>query len=106
MPATVESRILVTQAEPGMVLSRHVLLVENRQILVKEGTVLVDSVIDRIMVRGIKRIWIQGPFQHGPQPLSYGEELKHLAERFSRVQHVPLMGAMKLSIARVLGKRA
>jgi len=105
MPATVESRILVTQAEPGMVLSRHVLL-ETRQILVKEGTVLVDSVIDRIMVRGIKRIWIQGPYQHGPQPLSYGEELKHLAERFSRVQHVPLMGAMKLSIARVLGKRA
>jgi hypothetical protein len=100
-----EQRILLTQATPGMVLSRPVLM-QNRAALCAAGMELSESVINHLLVRGIKRIWVKGR----PLP-SYGEDdlrimLERLRERFSRVQQDSFMLNLQRIIEQALVRRS
>jgi hypothetical protein len=101
-----EQRILVSQAEPGMILARPVVLPDNEMVLCPKNTVLDDVLIARIGARGVKRIHVQGhPLKGHRTAMDYDTHIKRLAERFSRVQHVPFMRALQLSIERILARR-
>ncbi len=101
---TVDQRILVTQSAPGMVLARPVQLAD-RMILVGEGAVLTEVMITQMLKRGIKRIVVRGQ----PVVRSSGDFDAHMLElqkRFSRVEHIPLMTALRDVVARQLARRA
>ncbi len=99
-----DQRILVTQAIPGMELARPVLL-PDRMVLVGEGAVLTDAMITQMLKRSIKRIVVRGlPIDHATQG-DYGARMTALKERFSRVDHIPLMRALHDLVARNLAKR-
>jgi hypothetical protein len=85
-----EQRILLTQAQPGMTLSRPV-LPPNRVALCARGMELTDSIIVRLMARGIKRIYVDGHALPGQGSEAFAESLRKVHERFSRVRHVPMM---------------
>ena len=99
-----EQRILITQAAAGMVLSRPVAL-QTKVMLCARGAELNDATITRLMARGIKRIWVQGHPLPGPVPEDYAGVIRRLQERFSRVQHVPLMIGIQRVVERVLIRR-
>ena len=100
-----EQRILITQAAPGMVLSRHVAL-QSKVMLCPRGAELSNETITRLMARGIKRIWVQGHPLPGPAQEDYAGIIRRLHERFSRVQHVPTMIGIQQAVERVLVRRA
>jgi hypothetical protein len=96
-----EQRILLTQAEPGMVLSRPV-LAKAGLVLCGEDTELSDKLIHLLTLRGIKRIFVRGqplPAQ-ASRPLE--ERLALLERRFSRVGHLRSMLQIKDAVARHL----
>ncbi len=104
MPPHDEQRILITQAAPGMTLSRPVVL-PNKVALCARGTVLSETLITRLMARGIKRVHVQGHPLPGPSQDAYLESIKKLHERFSRVRHVPLMVSLQQLVERTMVKR-
>ncbi len=100
-----EQRILVSQAEAGMELARPVVMPDNDMILCPKGTVLDDNLITRISGCGAKRIFVKGhPLKGHRTDMDYPTQVKKLAERFSRVQHIPFMRALQLSIERILSR--
>lgn len=100
-----DQRILVTQSTPGMILARPV-LVADRVVLVGEGAVLTDTMITQMLKRGVKRIVVRG------QPLSrttvgdFDARLAALQARFARVEHLPLMSALRDCVARTMARRS
>ncbi len=100
----VQQRILVTQAEPGMVLARPVIL-PSKLVLCAEGSVLTEPIIIRIMARGVKRIAVVG--RHAPDVMrdDYATAMAKLKTRFTRVHQVPFMAGIEQVIARVLARR-
>ena len=99
-----EQRILVTQASPGMVIARPVLL-PDRMVLVGEGAVLTDAMIGQLMTRGIKRIVVQGQPIANLSKAEWETRIQKLDERFERVRHLPFMAALRDVAARVMAKR-
>ncbi len=99
-----EQRILLTQAAPGMVLARPVVL-PNKVSLCARGTELSDLLITRLMARGIKRVYVQGHPLPGRSQEAYLDSIKKLHDRFSRVRHVPLMVSLQILVERVMVKR-
>ena len=103
MPPAGEQRILVTQATPGMILAKPVIM-PNRVALCSAGMELSASVINHLLVRGIKRIYVRG------QPLpARGEDefevmMRKLRHRFSRSRQVPLMSSIELIVEHALVK--
>jgi hypothetical protein len=104
MPPADEQRILITQAAPGMVLSRPVVL-PTKISLCARGTVLTEALVTRLMARGIKRVHVQGHPLPGPSQDAYLESIKKLHDRFSRVRHIPLMVTLHAIVERVMTKR-
>jgi hypothetical protein len=98
-----EQRILITQASPGMVLAQPVIL-PNKVALCARGTILSDALITRLMVRGIKRIIIQGTALPGPSQAAYAETIHHLHQRFDRVRHYPTMASLEIIVERAMVK--
>lgn len=104
MADKVEQRILITQATPGMVLSRPIAL-PNRTVLCGAGVSLSAPVIQRLTLRGIKRIYVRGqPLPtRSQEPLDV--RLKALRWRFSRVRLLPLMSVIERAIEREMERR-
>lgn len=105
MQPTDEQRILVTQAEPGMVLAKHVTM-PNRVVLCAAGMELNAAVINHLLARGIKRIHVKGH----PLP-AYGEDefqvmMRKLRMRFSRVRHFPFMAGVEQAVENALVRHA
>jgi hypothetical protein len=100
-----EQRILVTQAAPGMVLARPVLL-PDRMVLVGEGAELSEQLISQLMTRGIKRIVVRGHPFAGSNTVDWDERVRQLDERFSRVRSTPFMSALRDVVARVMARRS
>ena len=90
-------RILITQAEPGMVLAKSVSL-PGQASLCGPGTALSEELIHRLTIRGIKRVFVQGrPIKtSNDRPLQ--ERLAELQERFARVRGSELMDAVERAI--------
>jgi len=100
-----EQRILLTQAAPGMVLSRPVAM-PNRVNLCPAGTTLSDSLITKLMNRGIKRIHVRGRPLPAPSLLGFAERLRQLRERFSRCRGQPGMGVIESMIEKEVVRRS
>ena len=83
--------ILTNMAAEGMVLAKDVLTPEGR-VLCGKGTVLSDSLIERLKKMEISHVLVEGhPVQvEGEKTLE--EELRDIDVRFSRVEKIaPLM---------------
>lgn len=100
-----DQRILVTQATPGMELARPVVL-PDRMVLVGEGAVLTDAMITQMLKRSIKRIVVRGQPIDRSANGDFNARLAALEVRFSRVDHIPLMRALRDLVARNLAKRS
>ncbi len=103
MAPTNEQRILITQATPGMVLAQPVIL-PNKVRLCARGTVLSEVLITRLMIRGLKRIYVQGSNLPGRNRVQFNESIEQLHERFSRTTQVPTMVSLKIIVERVMVK--
>ena len=79
-----EQRILITQAKAGMRIARPVTL-PNKISLCGTGTELSDSLIQRFIMRGIKRIYVQGKPLTSPQHQPTSIQVEELYHRFKRV---------------------
>ncbi len=105
MPPEEEQRILLSQAEAGMVLSRAIHL-PNRTALCPRGVPLSDGLITKLMNLGIKRIWVRGQ----PMPVleldGFAQRISRLRLGFSRVRHIPLMAAVEQAIERQIVRRS
>ena len=99
-----QQRILITQANPGMVLAEHVLL-PGKVVLCARDTELNEALIARIMQRGIKRIPVRGTPLPGPERESWSATTARLRHRFSRVAHVPFMAELARATERVMARR-
>lgn len=99
-----QQRILVTQAAPGMILARPVLLPDH-MVLVGEGAELNDQMISQLMTRGIKRIIVKGNPIPGRGHIAWEDRLRQLHERFEHVSHLPFMTALRDIVARVMAKK-
>lgn len=101
MPSDDEQRILVTQAAPGMVLAKPVVM-PNRVVLCSAGMELSASVINHLLVRGIKRIYVKGcPLpDHGPDDFEL--MIRKLHSRFARVRNNPLMVSIQQIVEHAL----
>lgn len=99
----VESRILINQAEEGMVLSRGV-DGPGGMGLCGAGTALTKGIIERLMNRGVRRVWVTGK-PNVPGADDYQTAMRKLHERFQRVHHIPFMAAVEDTAGRVLAKR-
>ncbi len=101
-----EQRILVTQATPGMIIARPVLL-PDRMVLVGEGAVMTEQLIGQLMTRGIKRIVVRGqPIQGTTGAQDWPTRMAQLDERFDRVRYLPIMQALRETVARVMARRS
>ena len=90
--------ILTNMAAEGMVLAKDVLTPEGR-VLCGKGTVLSDSLIERLKKMEISHVLVEGhPVQmEGEKTLE--EELRDIDVRFSRVEKIaPLMYLKKRSL--------
>ncbi len=103
MAPTNEQRILITQAIPGMVLAQPVIL-PNKVTLCARGTVLSEVLITRLMIRGLKRIYVQGRDLPGPNRARFNESIEQLHERFSRTTQIPTMVSLRIIVERVMVK--
>ena len=92
-----EQRILITQAGSGMILSRPVVL-PNGITLCGPGTELSDSLIQRLTLRGIKRIHVRGHPLPARSHTPMQQRLRELHRRFNRVHHIPLMAMLERAI--------
>ena len=99
-----ESRILLTQATPGMVLSRTI-ETPLRARLCPSGTTLSEGLIQRLAGRGIKRIWVLGTPFPGQNQKNWAEIQRQVRERFQRVEHEPYLMALGKMIENALAKR-
>lgn len=100
-----EQRILLTQAAPGMVLSRPVQL-PNRTVLCPRETVLSDDLVHRLMARGIKRVYVRGTPLPGSHELGYRQRMDRMSRAFSRVRHIEAMATLEKAVEQVLVRRA
>lgn len=103
--ATAEQKILITQAQAGMTLSRPV-ATPKRVVLCGRGTTLSDHLIQRLMLRGIKRIFVQGTPVPGRSQKPPQEQVRELRHRFSRVRDVPFMGRIERTIEKEMLRRS
>lgn len=99
-----EQRILLTQASPGMSLARQVQL-PNQMVLCPRGTELTRELIHRLMVRGIKRIYIKGSPLTIQRLVSYTERRDRLKHAFTRARAFPHMAALEQVLERLLVRR-
>ena len=78
----------------------------NKVTLCGRGTRLTEQLIQRLTLRGIKRIFVQGhPFPARSQaPID--ERIRELRMRFSRVGDVPLMARIERAIEAEMVRRA
>ena len=98
--------ILTNMAEEGMVLAKDVLTPEGR-VLCGKGTVLSNSLLDRLKKMEISHVLVEGhPVQmEGEKTLQ--EELQEIDARFSRVEKIsPLMYLKKRIKERVVAARS
>lgn len=100
-----EQRILLTQAAPGMVLSRPVTL-PNKVTLCGRGLVLHDSLIHKLMGLGIKRIHVKGRPLPAVNKEGFGERLQRLRRSFSRVRHIHHMQLLEAAIEKRVVRRS
>jgi hypothetical protein len=105
MPPEEEQRILLTQATPGMVLSRPVQL-PNKMVLCPRGAELADGLITRLMGMGIKRVWVRGKPLPAFGQEGYSQRIARLRASFARVRHIPLMGALEQAIEKQIVRRS
>lgn len=99
-----EQRILLTQASPGMLLARQVQL-PNQMVLCPRGTELTHDLIHRLMVRGIKRIYVKGTPLTIQRLISYTERRDRLKHAFSRARAYPHMALLEQVLERLLVRR-
>ena len=90
-------QILSAQAEEGMVLAKDVMTPEDR-VLCGKGTVLTDSLLDRLEKMDIVYITVEGHPVEIPGEKSLKEELRDIEERFSKVKKVPPLMYIKKRI--------
>ena len=98
--------ILTNMAAEGMVLAKDVLTPEGR-VLCGKGTVLSDSLIERLKKMEISHVLVEGhPVQmEGEKTLE--EELRDIDVRFSRVEKIaPLMYLKKRIKERAVAARS
>ena len=95
-----EQRILITQATEGMVLSRPV--ASGGVALCGVDTRLNDALIQRLMLRGIKRLHVQGHPVPSRQSVAIEEQIRDLRNRFNRVSHLPHMARLQRAIEQEL----
>ena len=100
-----EQRILITQAKPGMVLSRTVEL-PNRVRLCPSGTELSEALIARLFERGIRRIHVLGHPIPSPSAEDWNQTVARLQNRFSRVAHEPFMMSLQRHIQSEMARAA
>ncbi len=98
-----DSRILLTQAQAGMILSRIVEL-PNRTRLCPSGTTLTDALIQRLAGRGIKRIYIMGTEFPTLGADQWAETAKRLHERFARVHDQPYLMVLMKTVENALAR--
>lgn len=100
-----EQRILLSQATAGMVLARPVISLSRKTLLCGPGAVLDDAIITKLMLRGIKRVYVQGT------PLAarreQAGELIRVAvrRRFSRAADTRTMESLEAMLVRELERR-
>ncbi|MCS6969810.1 MAG: hypothetical protein RMM29_03500 [Planctomycetota bacterium] len=100
-----EQRIPVIFSAPGMVLARPVVV--DGLVLIGEGTALTDAMIALLLKRGVPRIVVRGqPLPRTTERGSFEEQMAGLAERFARVEHLPLMAALRACVANALARRS
>ncbi len=99
-----EQRILITQAAPGMVLSRPVSLANGAR-LCGVGTQLSDDLIQRLTIRGIKRIFVRGQPVPSRSAQPFEQRLAALRQRFSRVRQRHLMAQLERAIEKQMTYR-
>ncbi len=97
-------RILITQAQPGMVLAQPV--TDSKGVaLCNTGTRLDEELIHRLLMRAILHVWVLGQSQQGINNKDE-QRLQQLDERFSRIQgHEPLMNAIRDLVRDKLSRR-
>lgn len=101
---TDDQRILVSQALPGMVLSRAVSM-QSHMVLCAAGTELNEALIARLAERGVKRVWVKGHPLPPPDPEDYLLFVERLRRRFSRCSHDPAMRELLTVVERGLARR-
>lgn len=92
-------RILLTQAESGLVLAEPVVSIK-KAVLCGAGTALSDELIHRLMLLGIKRVVVfgqQAPMRDAP---SVDDREVMLDQRFSRCGNQALMNNLREAIRR------
>jgi hypothetical protein len=99
-----EQRIQVAQALPNMVLSRAI-TTPNRMVLCAPGTVLSESLIARMALRGIRRLWVRGHPVEAATGKPFSEALAELRERFAYCEDTPLMRDLQATVERVMVPR-
>jgi hypothetical protein len=99
-----QQRILITQATAGMVLARPVMSKEGVA-LCGPGTVLTEPLIQRLVVRGLKRIHVEGHPVATRSQLPVEQRIRELRHRFSRVADVPLMALLERAIEQEMLRR-
>lgn len=101
-----EQRILLTQAETGMVLSRPV-QTPTKLMLCGRGAELSDLLIRKLMARGIKRVWVKGrPLAALAGHEGFAQRMARLRLGFSRVRHLPHMAALEAVIEKQIVRRS
>ncbi|TVR16183.1 MAG: hypothetical protein EA401_01750 [Planctomycetota bacterium] len=100
--STAQQRILLTQAEAGMVLAEPVESLK-KAVLCMPGTTLRDDLIHRLMLLGIKRVVVRGNPSNSRPALSVEQREAQLEQRFSRVANRPLMKKLRDAIRPHLG---
>jgi len=100
-----EQRILITQATPGMVLARPVTL-PNGVVLCAAGTTLNDQLLQRLTLRGIKRLYVRGQPLPAPSKEPVVDRIRSLRRRFSRVEQVPVMAMIERAIEKEISRRS
>lgn len=98
-----EQRILITQAEPGMILAKPVLSTDGAT-LCGPGIAVSEDLLHKLTLRGIKRITVQGTPVPTPPRIPLEIRLQALERRFSRVTEVPMMQALQRIIANELAR--
>ena len=90
-------QILSAQAKEGMVLAKDVMTPEDR-VLCGKGTVLTESLLDRLEKMDIVHITVEGHPVEIPGEKSLKEELRDIEARFSKVKKVPPLMYIKKRI--------
>ena len=98
-------RIKLSQAEPGMILSRPV-ETSNGQILCAKGTELNEALIVRLERLEISSITVEGnPVDDGSPRKTLEEEMAEIDQRFSNVTNNKLMMVLKNVVTNHITKR-